>query len=89
MANIDPFLQRNKDFAASGAHEGASIVARHQVYVITCLDPRTDPSAFLELELGDAMVVRNAGGRLHHPAADPTGHTYSSYPMPAEQIAFA
>jgi carbonic anhydrase len=64
MANIDPFLQRNKDFAASGAHERASIVARHQVYVITCLDPRTDPSAFLELELGDAMVVRNAGGRV-------------------------
>jgi carbonic anhydrase len=32
--------------------------------VITCLDPRTDPSAFLELELGDAMVIRNAGGRV-------------------------
>jgi carbonic anhydrase len=32
--------------------------------VITCLDPRTDPSAFLELDLGDAMVVRNAGGRV-------------------------
>jgi carbonic anhydrase len=64
MANIDRFLQRNKDFAATGAHEGASIIARHQVYVITCLDPRTDPSAFLELDLGDAMVVRNAGGRV-------------------------
>jgi carbonic anhydrase len=63
MVNIDRFLQRNKDFAATGAHEGASIIARHQVYVITCLDPRTDPSAFLELDLGDAMVVRNAGGR--------------------------
>jgi carbonic anhydrase len=64
VANIDQFLQRNKDFAASGAHVGASIIARHQVYVITCLDPRTDPSAFLELGLGDAMVVRNAGGRV-------------------------
>ena len=64
MASIDPFLRRNKDFAATGAHEGASIVARHPVYVITCLDPRTDPSAFLELELGDAMVIRNAGGRV-------------------------
>ena len=64
MANSDQLLQRNKDFAATGAHEGASIVASHQVYVITCLDPRTDTSAFLELELGDAMVVRNAGGRV-------------------------
>jgi carbonic anhydrase len=64
MANIDQLLQRNKDFAATCAHEEASIIARHQVYVITCLDPRTDPSAFLELEIGDAMVVRNAGGRV-------------------------
>ena len=63
MANIDQLLLRNKDFAAT-AHREVSIVARHQVYVITCLDPRTDPSAFLGLELGDAMVVRNAGGRV-------------------------
>ena len=33
-------------------------------HVITCLDPRTDPSAFLGLEVGDAMVIRNAGGRV-------------------------
>ena len=64
MAHIDPLLRRNKDFAASGAHGTASIVARFAVYVITCLDPRTDPSAFLGLELGDAMVIRNAGGRV-------------------------
>ncbi len=64
MASIDPLLRRNKDFAATGAHEGASIVAKHPVCVITCLDPRTDPSAFLDLQLGDAMVIRNAGGRV-------------------------
>jgi carbonic anhydrase len=61
MASIDQLLQRNKDFAATCAHEEASIIARHQVCVITCLDPRTDPSAFLELQPGDAMMVRNAG----------------------------
>src|SRR5580700_148454 len=64
MAHIDPLLRRNRDFAATGAHERASIVARFPVYVITCLDPRTDPSAFLGLEVGDAMVIRNAGGRV-------------------------
>jgi carbonic anhydrase len=63
MAHIDPLLQRNKDFAATGAHETATI-ARFPVYVIACLDPRTDPSAFLGLEPGDAMVIRNAGGRV-------------------------
>jgi len=64
MAHIDPLLRRNKDFAATSANEKASIIARYPVYVITCLDPRTDPSAFLGLELGDAMVIRNAGGRV-------------------------
>ena len=64
MPHNDPFLRRTKDFAATGAHETASIVAKYPVYVITCLDPRTDPSAFLGLELGDAMVIRNAGGRV-------------------------
>src|ERR1017187_7089643 len=63
MASIDPLLERNKHFATTTAREGVSIIAKHPVYVITCLDPRTDPSAFLELGLGDAMVIRNAGGR--------------------------
>ena len=65
MAHFDPLLERNRHFATTNAREGAAIVARHPVYVITCLDPRTDPSAFLELGLGDAIVVRNAGGRAH------------------------
>ena len=64
MAHIDPLLERNRHFATTAARAGTSIVAKHPVYVITCLDPRTDPSAFLELGLGDAIVVRNAGGRV-------------------------
>jgi carbonic anhydrase len=64
MANIDPLLERNKHFATTAAREGISIIAKYPVYVITCLDPRTDPAAFLELDLGDAMVIRNAGGRV-------------------------
>ena len=66
MAHIDPLLERNKHFATTPAREGISIIAKYPVYVITCLDPRTDPAAFLELDLGDAMVIRNAGGRVSH-----------------------
>ena len=32
--------------------------------MITCLDPRVDPAHFLSLGLGDAIVVRNVGGRV-------------------------
>lgn len=31
--------------------------------VLTCMDARVDPHAFLKLGLGDMNVVRNAGGR--------------------------
>src|SRR5438552_4407277 len=36
--------------------------ARH-VAVLTCMDARLHPARFLGLELGDAHVIRNAGGR--------------------------
>src|SRR5258708_249696 len=64
MEDMDAVLRGNKAFAATGAHETASIVAKYPVYVITWLDTRTDPSAFLGLEVGEAMVIRNAGGRV-------------------------
>ena len=32
--------------------------------MITCLDPRVDPHASFGVKLSDAMVVRNAGGRV-------------------------
>ena len=60
MGHIDPLLERDKHFAATNAREGTGISAKHKVYVITCPDPRTGPSAFLGLEHGDAMVTRNA-----------------------------
>jgi carbonic anhydrase len=65
MADIDPLLDRNKHFATTHAYQGGPIYSRRRVYVITCLDPRTDPAEFLELELGEAAVIRNAGGRVN------------------------
>jgi len=64
MTTIDPLRDRNRRFAETGAHVGATIYPQQDAYVITCLDPRVDPAAFLQLELGDAAVVRNAGGRV-------------------------
>src|SRR3954464_7232488 len=62
--NIDPALERNRTFAAAGGHEGAVVFPNLRLFVITCLDPRTDPAHFLGLGLSDAMVVRNVGGRV-------------------------
>jgi carbonic anhydrase len=64
MSNLGPLLERNRAFAATGAHAGLAIMPRQPVLLVTCLDPRVDPAAFLGIELGDAPVIRNAGGRV-------------------------
>ena len=61
---IDSALERNRAFAAAAGHEGAVVFPTLQLFVITCLDPRTDPAHFLGLGMSDAMVVRNVGGRV-------------------------
>ena len=63
-ANIETALARNRAFAAAGGHKDAVVFPNLRLFVITCLDPRVDPAHFLGLELGDGMVVRNAGGRV-------------------------
>jgi carbonic anhydrase len=35
-----------------------------QTIIITCLDHRTDPAIYFGLKVGDAPVLRNAGGRV-------------------------
>jgi carbonic anhydrase len=61
---IDSALRRNRDFAAAGGHEDALAFPKLRLFVITCLDPRVDPAHVLGLGLGDAIVVRNVGGRV-------------------------
>jgi len=64
VSNFDPALERNRSFAADGGHEGAVVLPNLNLFVITCLDPRTDPAHFLGLHLSDALVARNVGGRV-------------------------
>ena len=64
VANIDSALVRNRAFAAAGSHEDAVVFPNLRLFVITCLDPRVDPAHVLGLQLSDAMVIRNVGGRV-------------------------
>ena len=63
-ANVEAALERNRAFAAAAGHHGAVVFPNLRLFVITCLDPRTDPAHFLDLGLSDAMVIRNLGGRV-------------------------
>lgn len=62
--SLEAALERNRRFAVAGGHQGAVVFPRLGLFVVTCLDPRVDPAHFLGLELSDAMVVRNVGGRV-------------------------
>lgn len=64
MAKFDEFKQANEQYAAQ-FHEGdLPIPPARKVAVVTCMDARLHPEKFLGLELGDAHVIRNAGGRV-------------------------
>jgi carbonic anhydrase len=63
MTKMIPLLQRNEQFAAAYTPEPLGPPAT-QVVLVTCLDHRVDPAVILGLRLGDAVVIRNAGGRV-------------------------
>jgi len=63
MNAIDDLLRRNARFAER-AHGQLPFLPRLGMCVVTCPDARVDPHVVLGLELGDAAVVRAAGGRI-------------------------
>jgi carbonic anhydrase len=63
MAVIDELLDANKSFAGSFDKGALPMPPARQVAIVTCMDARLHPAAFLGLDIGDAHVIRNAGGR--------------------------
>jgi carbonic anhydrase len=61
---ISTIAARNQAFAEAGGHQGATPLATLRLFVVTCLDPRTDPAHLLGLQLSEAFIVRNVGGRV-------------------------
>jgi carbonic anhydrase len=60
---MNPLLERNEQFARTYTPEALGPPAA-QLVAVTCLDHRVDPAIVLGLRLGDAPVIRNAGGRV-------------------------
>jgi carbonic anhydrase len=57
-------VQRNATFAAGGGFRGLPFPTNPALRVIGCVDSRVDPSDVLGLRLGEAVVMRNIGGRV-------------------------
>jgi carbonic anhydrase len=63
MREIERILDANDGYAAARSNVGNPKPGRH-LAVVTCMDARIDVFAVLGLHLGEAHVIRNAGGRI-------------------------
>jgi len=63
MGEIDRLLTSNEQYASTfSSMSGAS--PTRKLAVVTCMDTRIDPLRALGLHIGEAHVIRNAGGRI-------------------------
>lgn len=63
MTMFDEFLTANQSYGQSFKAGNLPMPPARKVAVLTCMDARLHPEQFLGLEVGDAHVIRNAGGR--------------------------
>jgi carbonic anhydrase len=68
--NLDKMLERNKNFAARESAAGTLMpslpraMPNVKAVIIGCADMRVDPAHVLGIKPGEAVVLRNIGGRI-------------------------
>ena len=62
MSVVDELRSANEQYASGFDQGDLPIPPGRSLAVVTCMDARLDPAQFLGLDLGDAHVIRNAGG---------------------------
>jgi carbonic anhydrase len=70
MNNLDHLLQRNREFAVEQSAAGTLMpslpraMPKVKAVIIGCADMRVDPAHVLGTKPGEAVVLRNIGGRI-------------------------
>jgi carbonic anhydrase len=70
MNNLDHLLERNKEFAVQQSAAGTLMpslqraMPKVKAVIIGCADMRVDPAHVLGIKPGEAVVLRNIGGRI-------------------------
>lgn len=64
MSFLDQLAQRNAKFAATQFAAGLKMMPSERTMIVACVDPRADPADVFGLETGEAVVIRNVGGRI-------------------------
>jgi carbonic anhydrase len=63
MGQLASVQEANQRLAESFDKGELEIPPARNIAVLTCIDARIDPAKALGLDIGDAHVIRNAGGR--------------------------
>jgi carbonic anhydrase len=70
MNSLDSLLERNRNFAAQQSAAGTLMpslpraLLNVRAIIIGCADMRVDPADVLGIKPGEAVVIRNIGGRI-------------------------
>jgi carbonic anhydrase len=70
MNSLDSMLERNRNFAAQQSAAGTLMpslpraLPNVKAIIIGCADMRVDPAHVLGIKPGEAVVIRNIGGRI-------------------------
>ncbi|MGB3728932.1 MAG: carbonic anhydrase [Thermodesulfobacteriota bacterium] len=67
--NIDHIISANQQYSKEfGTKSELKAPPTRQLAILTCMDARLEPLKFLGLELGEAHIIRNGGGRASEDA---------------------
>jgi len=61
---VNQILVANKNYVESGFHKPLPLGVNKRIAVLTCMDSRIFVEKLMGFELGDAEIIRNAGGRV-------------------------
>ena len=64
LTATDTLLERNAKLSKGLSGKSFTLTPGLHALVLTCADHRVDPAQVLGLQLGEAVVLRNPGGRV-------------------------
>ena len=64
MSYFEQFMQANQAYVGLHGELNLAIKPKRRVAIVTCMDSRLHVAQALGLALGDAHILRNAGGRV-------------------------
>jgi carbonic anhydrase len=63
MTILETLIERNQAFASGRFSAELKMLPSKRTVIMGCVDPRVDPADVFGLEPGEAVVIRNIGGR--------------------------